>query len=221
MGRAMTILPLTYLGNIEYFAALCSGGNAVIDLGENYVKQTYRNRCEIMTAGGVATLTVNVSKGGSIHKKAVRDMRIDHSKRWLHQHWVSLVSAYGNSPYFDHYRDRFEPFYAAEPGSLAVFNRGLLETMLDCLGMRPDFRYSDEYVKAGPGDTDLRPHFSPERRDPPTGRAIKNPGAEPEPYYQVFSDKHPFAPNLSAIDLLFCEGPGAARIIGEFPLSFQ
>ena len=34
-------------------------------------------------------------------------------------------------------------------------------------------------------------------------------------YYQVFADRIPFAPNLSAVDLLFCEGPGAGRIIRE------
>ena len=32
-------------------------------------------------------------------------------------------------------------------------------------------------------------------------------------YYQVFSDRLPFAGNLSVIDLLFCEGPAAADIL--------
>ena len=34
----------------------------------------------------------------------MRDVRLDYSKRWQHQHWISLVSAYRGSPYFDHYR---------------------------------------------------------------------------------------------------------------------
>ena len=34
-------------------------------------------------------------------------------------------------------------------------------------------------------------------------------------YYQVFSEKTAFVPNLSILDLLFCEGPGALEIIRQ------
>ena len=123
-----TILPLTYLGSTEYFRCLYDG-TCVIDLYEHYVKQSYRNRCDILTAGGPASLTVHVVKGGSIRKRPVCDMRIDYSKRWQHQHWMSILSAYRNSPYFDHYRDRFEPFYNREFTFLADWNIALLETV--------------------------------------------------------------------------------------------
>ena len=116
-----TILPPTYLGSTEYFRCLYDG-TCVIDLYEHYVKQSYRNRCDILTAGGPASLTVHVVKGGSIRKRPVCDMRIDYSKRWQHQHWMSILSAYRNSPYFDHYRDRFEPFYNREFTFLADWN---------------------------------------------------------------------------------------------------
>ena len=131
-----TILPLTYLGSTEYFRCLYDG-TCVIDLYEHYVKQSYRNRCDILTAGGPASLTVHVVKGGSIRKRPVCDMRIDYSKRWQHQHWMSILSAYRNSPYFDHYRDRFEPFYNREFTFLADWNIALLETVTGILGTPP------------------------------------------------------------------------------------
>ena len=142
-----TILPLTYLGSTEYFRCLYDG-TCVIDLYEHYVKQSYRNRCDILTAGGPASLTVHVVKGGSIRKRPVCDMRIDYSKRWQHQHWMSILSAYRNSPYFDHYRDRFEPFYNREFTFLADWNIALLETVTGILGTPPALRFSDSYIEA-------------------------------------------------------------------------
>lgn len=214
MGGAVTILPLTYLGNIEYFAALCSGDGVVIDIHENYVRQTYRNRCEIMCAGGITPLTVNVAQGRSIRKRPMADTRIDHSKRWRHRHWISLVSAYGNSPYFDHYRGYFEPFFGREFEFLADLNAGLLEKALEALNLKPEYRFSERYVEVAPGDKDLRGSFAPLERDSQTG-AVLSPGQDfaPRPYYQVFSERHPFAPNLSIIDLIFCEGPAAAGFL--------
>lgn len=192
----MTILPLTYLGNTAYFSRLLEGP-CIIDLHENYVKQTFRNRCEILTAAGRAPLTVNVVKGGSRTKSPVRDIRIDYSKRWQHQHWMALVSSYANSPYFDHYRDLFNPFFCRRFDYLADLNIGLLETVMRILGNPTPLRFSESYIEAGEGDDDLRPIFDPSR----------SPGPEAfPPYEQVFSDRLPFQPNLSIIDLIFCEG---------------
>ncbi len=202
----MTILPLTYLGNTEYFRFLWNG-DCVIDLYENYVKQSYRNRCDILTAGGTASLTVPVVKGGSRHKKPVRDMRIDNARRWQHQHWMTLLSAYKNSPYFDHYRSRFEPFYRKEFTFLADWNTALLETVTDILGNPFPLVYSQSYIEAEVGDCDLRPSFEPVKEEE---RCTYE-----HPYEQVFSDRFPFTPCLSVIDLLFCEGPAAHEFLSQ------
>lgn len=200
----MTILPLTYLGNREYFSLLLQGG-CIIDLYENYVKQTFRNRCEIATAQGPTALTVNVVKGGSSFKRPVRDMRIDYSKRWQHQHWVSLLSAYKGSPYFDHYAERFEPFYSKEYAWLADFNTGLLETVMEIMGNPVPLSFSSSYVEAGAADRDMRGAFKPVP-DASAGHGLP-------PYEQVFSDRLSFHPNLSIIDLIFCEGPSAKSFL--------
>ena len=78
----MTILPLTYWGNIEHFANLIKGGEeAVIDLGENYVKRSERNRTEIVTPTGGMVLSVPLIKANR-PRTPMKDMRIDDSKRW-------------------------------------------------------------------------------------------------------------------------------------------
>ena len=76
----MEILSLTYLGNIQWFSKLCSS-ECIIDVHEHYVKQSYRNRCDILTANGPVALTVNTVKTINWPKSAVQDLSIDYSKR--------------------------------------------------------------------------------------------------------------------------------------------
>lgn len=191
----MTILPLSYLPSVEYVARLLRE-QCVIDVGENYVKRSERNRAYILSANKVMPLTVNVV-GGNRPRLPMRDVEIDYSKRWQHQHWVSIVSAYKSSPYFDHYAPYLEPFYRREWRYLVDYNRELLELLLRLLGSPMELPLSEQYVESREGDLDLRP----KHREGSTFVA--------EPYFQNFSERMPFQPNLSVLDLLLCEGPSA------------
>lgn len=197
----MTILPLAYLPSVEYFAHLLRG-ECVIDLGEHFIKRSERNRTRILATGGVMELTVHVCHADR-PRQPMRDIRLDYSKRWQHQHWISLVSAYKGSPYFDHYASRFEPFYRKEYAFLADYNLELLDMLLDAVKIPSMPLVSETYVEAAAGDLDLRP----KHREGPAFLA--------EPYFQVFSDRMPFVPNLSVADLLFAEGPEAVSVLAR------
>ncbi len=212
----MTILPLTYLGGVEWFthfAAACdpcvAGCDCVIDMGENWVKQTSRNRAEVLTVNGPAMLTVPVHSYGE--KIRTRDVRVDNSKRWQHVHWLSMVSAYRNSPFFDHYEHRFAPVYEKRFDFLVDLNLELLGIITSTLW--PELptgavRISEHYVAASPGDVDLRGK-----------KALRRPESADiaatyfRPYTQVFSDRMPFIPGLSIADMLFCEGPSTRELL--------
>lgn len=194
----MKILPLAYLGSQEWWREALSP-DAIIDVGEHYIKQSCRNRTEIATTSGRMTLTANVIKGASIHKKAVKDMRLDYSKRWQHQHAVALRSAYKSSPYYDYYADRLEPFFERRWEFLYDFNRELVDVVRGIAGIKEELRYSEEYIVASPADEDLRGYSF---LGTPT-----LPNREPLPtYWQVFSERVPFEPNLSILDYIFNEG---------------
>lgn len=195
----MTILPSAYMPSVEYVARLLRE-DYVIDLGENYVKRSQRNRAAILSANGVMELTVNVANANRM-RQPMRDVRIDYSKRWQHQHWVSILSAYKSSPYFDHYAAEIEPFYRREWRYLVDYNCDYTAKLLSLLGVGSSLSLSERYVEAGSDDYDLRP----KQKNDSTFVA--------EPYYQVFSDRQPFAANLSVIDLLMCEGPSAVSSI--------
>lgn len=195
----MTILPLTYLPSVEYCARLLRG-DCTIDLGEHFVKRSERNRTRILVPAGPMELTVHVCHADR-PRTPLREVRIDYSKRWQHQHWQALVSSYKASPYFDHYAPRFESFYRRPYRFLVDYNRELLAMLADALGI-PLPAFSEQYLESAPGDLDLRPKHG------------QGPGDfVPEPYFQVFSDRLPFVPNLSAVDLLFAEGPSAGSIL--------
>lgn len=196
----MTILPAAYLPSVEYFWHLAQGG-CVVDLGEHFVKRSERNRARILATDGAMELTAHV-RHADLPRQPMRDMRLDYSKRWQHQHWGALTASYKSSPYFDHYARRFEPFYRREYAFLADYDLQLTE-LLCSLAHIPMPEVSERYVEAAPGDRDLRP----KRREGPAFAA--------EPYVQVFSDRMPFEANLSFADLLFAEGPAAASVLAR------
>lgn len=200
------ILSTAYLGNIQYYTKLLSG-DAVIDTHEHYRKQSYRNRCEILTANGPASLIVPVLQPHGT-KTSTRDIRIDYTKKWQHQHWQALISAYRSSPYLFYYEDRLAPFYQQRFEFLVDLNEALRELTFDLLKTAVTVRYSNAYLPEGDAGHDFRDALSPK-----VHRQSPDPTFVCAPYYQVFAERYPFAENLSIIDLLCCEGTHTDSII--------
>ncbi len=195
----MTILPSAYLPSIEYFAHLAQR-ECVVDCGENFIKRSVRNRAQIMTASGVMELSVNV-RNANRPRTPMTQIEIDYSKRWQHQHWLAIVSAYKSSPFFDHYAPYFEPLFGAKYDRLVDLNGALIELIIKLVGIPQRVDVSNTYVVAQEGDIDLRP----KKREGSTFRH--------EPYIQVFYDREEFVGNLSIIDLLFNEGPNTLSFL--------
>ncbi|MEG1622185.1 MAG: WbqC family protein [Alistipes sp.] len=198
----MTILPATYLGSTTYFAHLLRE-ECVVDIHEHFLKRSERNRAHILTASGVMDLTVQVQRANH-PQTPMCEMQIDYSKRWQHQHHIALLSAYKSSPYFDFYWDELAPFYEKKYDFLVDYNIALTRVLLRLLGHAERMPHlSLQYLTAEDGDQDLRPKQT-------EGSLLCA-----EPYMQVFSDRMPFEPNLSVVDLLFAEGPSASAVLAR------
>ncbi len=193
-----TLLCSAYLPPVNFFTAIKSGGDVLIEQYDNYCKQTYRNRCRIATAGGIQTLTIPIVKSDS-PKQLMKDVRISDHGDWRRQHWNALESAYMNSPFFMYYQDDFRPFYERRIEFLIDFNTQLTELILKLAGMDKKIKLTESYSRPTQGINDLRQLIDPQQT------------AQNRPYWQVFKQKYGFQPNLSAVDLLFNMGP-------EFPL---
>ena len=86
-----------YFPPIAYVATLLQHPEALVEVKETFPKQTYRNRMEIMTAGGVRTLTVPVVRNN--HSRT-EEVGIDYKERWNIIHLRTLEAAYSASPYY-------------------------------------------------------------------------------------------------------------------------
>ncbi|MDR2086925.1 MAG: WbqC family protein [Dysgonamonadaceae bacterium] len=194
------ILSTAYLAPVEYYRQMHNSNRTIIEKQDNYMKQTYRNRCIIASANGLQTLSIPVVKPDS-PKCPTRDIRIAEHGEWRHLHWNAIVSAYNSTPFFEYYADDFRPFYEKPQGFLFDFNESLRELICSLLDISPVVSYSDEYVVPSAGDTDLREAIHPKK---------ENVNRDFKPYYQVFENKYGFQANLSIIDLLFNMGPESA-----------
>ena len=130
------VLPVAYMAPADWYRAYLADPESVeIEGSESFEKQTFRNRCLITTPDGPLTLSVPVKKVE--HKQLTRDIEISYQSRWQHQHWISLVSAYRHTPFFDYYAEFFRPWYERETKWLWDLNSGLHETIMQLLQNSP------------------------------------------------------------------------------------
>ena len=69
------ILSSAYLAPVEYYAKLFAYDKVYVERFDSYMKQTYRNRCIIASAGGPQALTIPTEKGEGA-KCLMKDIRI-------------------------------------------------------------------------------------------------------------------------------------------------
>ena len=103
---------------------------------------------------------------------------------------------------------RFAVVYRKRHDFLVDLNEELQSLVLELLRADPPVGHTERYAEHVPEGEAFRYCIS---RKPRLSRP--DPDFAPQPYYQVFSERMPFVPNLSIVDLLFCEGPSAAGVL--------
>lgn len=209
---ACCLLSSAYFPPVQWMQKLHRYGSAVVERYDHFAKQTYRNRCLIATASGVQALTVPVERYEGA-KCPMRDIRISDHGEWRHQHWNAIVSAYGESPFFQYYADDLRPFFERRWQFLFDFNMEITLKLCELLDVRPSISLSDAYMDAAVvgerlsaerGSTvrvdDFRDAIRPKH-------PLPDPAFAPKEYYQVHRLREGFQPNMSALDLLCNEGP--------------
>jgi hypothetical protein len=203
---ASVVIDLHYLPSIEYFTCLLNYEIVYLEACEHFQKQSYRNRCKILTANKIATLSVPVFRASS--KQFIREVQIDYSQKWLTDHWRTITSAYGKSAYFVHYAGVFEEIFLKKYKFLFDLNLDLLTACLSLLKINKRIEFTsgyNNYTEKGQDDFRSKIHLKPGERQSFIYR--------PVPYMQNFGSN--FVSNLSIIDVLFCEGPYASNIIRQ------
>jgi WbqC-like protein family len=190
-----------YLPNIEYFVLLNKFENVQIEIFENYQKQTYRNRCKILTANKIDDLIIPINK--SKHNEIIKNIKLDYTQEWTRRHLGAIKAAYGKAAYFEYIFGYFSASFHKKHDFLIDFNFELLTTCLKILKIKKSISFTENYVVNV--NDDFRGIISPKK-----DYAIQN-IYFPSCYTQNFGNK--FAPNLSIIDALMCHGPQTLQII--------
>lgn len=190
------ILSTAYFPPIEFFALLAENSVVYLDACEHYQKQSWRNRCRILTANGPMDLRVPVVHGKDLFHTPVKDVAVDYSTPWVEATEYAMESAYSSSPYFIYYKDELFAILDSHPRTLWDLNLKLIDFFVRKIGFAVDIRATEEYARTDCG-ADYRQLIHPKRQSDYVGR----------PYWQVFREKFGFVPGLSVMDLLFNEGP--------------
>lgn len=195
------LLSSTYFGPIQWYQKLNRYDRCMIEQHDNFIKQTYRNRCVIPTTNGLQSLSIPVTTvaDSPISKTPMKDIRISDHGNWRHIHWNALTSAYGESPFFEYYQDDIRPFFERRWEFLIDFNMEIMQKMNELLDIRPTTSLTDEFVPSVNDVADFRDVIRPKH-------AGYDAGFNPKRYYQVYQQKFDFQPNMSILDLLFNEG---------------
>lgn len=203
------LLSTAYAPTVQYFAHLMArqGEVVYIEASESYVKQTYRNRCHILTAQGCQALTIPIEHSGGV-PIPIKEVRLSEHGNWRHRHSQAIATAYGASPFFEYYWDDLIPIWERGYTHLWDMNAALTDTIARLAGLEISWQETSDFAPPLE-DTSLS--------DWRYGIHPKQPRQDvcfcPEPYYQPYADKLGFVPNLSMLDLLFNMGPESLLVL--------
>lgn len=164
-----------------------------INIGEQFRKQSYRNRAYILGPHRVEPITVPVKKHPN--NSMMKDIVVDYSENWNVKYWKSISNSYKNSPFFEFYEPFIEKVFTNRYEKLVDLNTDSLTICLKLLKMNKTicqeefsfFEYKNQFIT-----------FNAKNR---LENQIISPTKE---YHQVFGSK--FEGNLSVLDLLFSKG---------------
>ena len=219
-----------YLPWLRYIHKVASCDVFVVLDDVQYTKNGWQNRNRIKGPNGPFLLTVPVRDATF---RPITEVEVDPQISWRQKHWKSMLLNYAKAPYFPRWRDAFEEIYTTEWTSLASLNLRVLEALIRAFGIQTRLVRSSEIGAPGQaterlvnlcrrlGATQyLTGAFAAENHMDAaafegSGIGLRVQAWECPRYQQQFTGQG-FSPELSAVDLLFNEGPRSlALLLGE------
>ena len=195
------LLVTSYWPNLHYFFYVLNASIINIEQFDNYSKQSYRNRTQILSANGILNLSIPIKKNKS--EKAVNSIEISYKEDWQKNHWRAITSAYKNSPYFDFFEEDLKVFYSNKYNLLIDYNIDQLKFIIKVLKQKKNIQLTKQYESNQESVIDLRTIIHP-KQSYLSDKLVAN--KLDQSYYQTFENKISFTPNLSILDLLFNKG---------------
>lgn len=190
-----------------------------------YSKGSWRNRNRIKTQNGLLWLTVPVhAKHGKIQ---IRDVRIDNSKKWVHQHARTLEENYARAPYFRDYYIGFLNQLNTGFKNLSTLNIAITQWLMQQLEIHTPTMISSELDPEGKATDRLldilvklgadcyvsgpsAKNYLEESKFRKKGIRLEYKSYDYPDYPQLWGN---FVSNVTVLDLLFNMGPDSRRFL--------
>lgn len=220
-----------YIPWLGYFDKIAKSDAFVfLDLVQ-YKPREFENRNKIRTKDGWIWLSVPIASKGK-GRQRISDCVIDNELPWRRQHWNSLKTWYGKARFFQEHGPFFEKLYAREwqkfidvsveiitycLKELRIETPVYFESRLETSSMATDRiielcgkLHAQAYL-SGAGGKD---YLEEEKLDKAGVKLIYQDFVHPVYHQQFMKDGNDFISHISALDLLFNEGPASREILG-------
>jgi hypothetical protein len=228
--KRVAIVQSNYIPWKGYFDLMNLVDEFILFDNMQYTRRDWRNHNDIKSHMGLTRLTIPVEVKGKYFQE-IKDTVVS-DVTWNRNHWKTIVHCYSKARHFADYRDGFEELYLnAKEKYLSEINYRFLKAMCGWLGIKTKITWSMDYQLTGDKTERLvnlcRQAGATDYLSGPSAKVyldedlFKSQGIAvsymdysgyPE-YRQLYP---PFEPRVSIIDLIFNEGPDAARYMKSF-----
>jgi len=199
---------LQYFTTINSYTDLVKAGEIYFQLDHIFRRSTFRNRMIVPASNGIIQLSIPVV-GGRSCKLPYGKVMIDYKSNWQRNHFHTLATVYGNSPWFTHYSAELETLFSQRPIYLFKWNMMCLDWVIKKTKLTHKITMHREK------SPEITPYLNKVDFYIPSNYDAYEKGPFIE-YPQVFVDKIGFKPNMSILDLIFNEGPNTINKILSF-----
>jgi hypothetical protein len=223
--KRVAIVQSNYIPWKGYFDLIRAVDEFVLLDDVQYTRRDWRNRNRIKTPRGAAWLTIPVRTKGQ-YVEAIKSITIS-DPSWPARHWQTIAASYARARWFRAYAETVERVYReCVDTHLSAINFRWIAAICEILGITTKLSWSMDYTLVG-GKTDrlvaicqqagadtylsgpaARSYIDPQRFRAANVKLVFVDYAGYAEYTQLFP---PFDHHVSVLDLIFNEGPDAAR----------
>ncbi len=207
LNMKKVVLSTATFPNIEYFAVIAAAKEVWIEAYETYARQSYRNRYYIAGPESKQMLVVPVVRPQGNHTP-IQEILPDEKVPWQRNHLRAIETAYNRSAFYLYYREVTEALYETRSLTLLQWNTRVLKHLLEILRLEGVVHFTEVYEKNAENIIDYRNSIHPKKETLCLETCF-------DPYFQPFSPKYGFLPNLSILDLIYNQGPHAGTYVKQ------
>jgi hypothetical protein len=230
INKAVAILQSCYIPWKGYFDLINMVDEFILYDDMQYTRRDWRNRNVIKTPSGPRWLTIPVEAKGRYYQK-INEARVS-GNDWREKHWKSILHNYSRAEFFGYYSTVFEELYLRSRETLlSLINYSFIRAINGILGIDVKISWSSDYTLVGERTERLVDLC----RQTKAGRYVSGPSAKAYIDEELFANENirlvwmdysgypeyrqlypPFTHEVSIIDLIFNEGPGAPQFMKSF-----